>query len=139
MHDHASIERQWILLHMLSARRFGISVRDMAHETRVAEKTIRRDLKLFQRHCFPLRETNGERGRKTWRLPHADNVPPLAFALDEAIVFYLARPFLEPLAGTQLWEAATSPSKRSGPRSANTPSNTWTNSPFFSLHDPRLQ
>ena len=112
MHDHASIERQWILLQMLIARRLGISVRNMARETGVAEKTIRRDLLLFQKRGFPLRVTNGERGRKTYRLAHADNVPPLTFAFDEALVIYLARPFLEPLAGTQLWEAAHSALKK---------------------------
>jgi DeoR-like helix-turn-helix domain len=63
MHDQTSIERQWILLRTLVARRHGISVRDMAREAKVAEKTIRRDLQLFQKLGFPLLETNCERGR----------------------------------------------------------------------------
>jgi predicted DNA-binding transcriptional regulator YafY len=108
VHDQTSMERQWILLRTLVARRHGISVRDMAREAKVAEKTIRRDLQLFQKLGFPLLETNCERGRKTYRMAHAENVPPLTFAFDEALVIYLARPFLEPLAGTQLWEAAHS-------------------------------
>jgi len=53
-------------------------------------------------------ETDGERGRKTWRLGGGASVPPLQFTFDEAVVLYLARPFLEPLAGTQLWQAAHS-------------------------------
>ena len=71
MNDYTSIERQWILLRTLVVRRHGISIRDMAHEAKVAEKTIRRDLRLFQKLGFPLLETNGERGRKTWRLAQA--------------------------------------------------------------------
>jgi hypothetical protein len=63
MHDQTSIERQWILLRTLVARRHGISVSDMAREAKVAEKTIRRDLELFQKLGFPLLETNCERGR----------------------------------------------------------------------------
>jgi predicted DNA-binding transcriptional regulator YafY len=112
MHDQASLERQWLLLRTLGARRLGISVREMARETGVAEKTIRRDIRLFEKLGFPVRETNGERGRKTYRLAHADNVPPLTFTFDEALVIYLARPFLEPLAGTQLWDAAHSALKK---------------------------
>jgi predicted DNA-binding transcriptional regulator YafY len=108
MHDDVPIKRHWILLRTLCARRLGMSVREMALEMGVAEKTIRRDLELFRRLGFPLVETNGERGRKTWRLTDGGGLPPLQFTFDEALVIYLARPFLEPLAGTQLWEAAHS-------------------------------
>jgi predicted DNA-binding transcriptional regulator YafY len=69
MHDQTSFERQWILLRTLGTRRLGISVRDMARETGVAEKTIRRDLQLFQKLGFPLMEINGERGRKSKSTP----------------------------------------------------------------------
>jgi hypothetical protein len=37
-----------------------------------------------------------------------DGPPAIRFTFDEAIVIYLARPFLEPLAGTHLWDAAQS-------------------------------
>ena len=62
MHDQTSIERQWILLRTLVGRRYGISVRDVAYEAKFAEKTIRCDLRLFQKLGFPIREINGERG-----------------------------------------------------------------------------
>jgi len=108
MSDDVPVYRHWILLRTLGARRHGLTVREMAREMDVAEKTIRRDLALFQRLGFPLMETNGERGRKTWRLAGGGSAPPLQFTFDEAVVLYLARPFLEPLAGTQLWQAAHS-------------------------------
>ncbi len=106
MSDEVPIYRHWLLLRTLGARRHGLTVREMAREMKVADKTIRRDLMLFQRLGFPLEETNGERGRKTWRIGAGVNAPPLQFTFDEAVVLYLFRPFLEPLAGTQLWEAA---------------------------------
>jgi len=108
MPDDVPVYRHWILLRTLGARRHGLTVREMAQDMGVAEKTIRRDLALFQRLGFPLVETNGERGRKTWRLAGGGSAPPLQFTFDEAVVLYLARPFLEPLAGTQLWQAAHS-------------------------------
>ncbi len=108
MHDDVPVYRHWILLRTLGARRYGLTVREMAREMGVAEKTIRRDLALFLRLGFPLKETDGERGKKTWRLAGDGSAPPLQFTFDEAVVLYLARPFLEPLAGTLLWQAAHS-------------------------------
>jgi predicted DNA-binding transcriptional regulator YafY len=106
MNDEPTIARQWRMLRTLGARRHGIVVRDLAREFGVSEKTIRRNLQELQRVGFPIHETTGERGRKIWRLADHAVVPPLCFNYDEAIVLHLARPFLEPLAGTVLWEAA---------------------------------
>jgi len=89
MSDDVPVYRHWILLRTLGARRHGLTVREMAREMDVAEKTIRRDLALFQRLGFPLMETNGERGRKTWRLAGGGSAPPLQFTFDEAVVLYL--------------------------------------------------
>ena len=49
--------RQWTLLRILCARHYGATVRDMAEEMGVSEKTIRRDLDTFERVGFPLTET----------------------------------------------------------------------------------
>ena len=108
MHDQSPIHRHWLLLRTLSARRYGLTVRAMADETRVGLKTIRRDLDLFRTLAFPLEETVSEFGRKTYRMTNPADVPPLSFRLDEALALYLSRRFLEPLAGTQFWEAAQS-------------------------------
>jgi predicted DNA-binding transcriptional regulator YafY len=106
MNDEPTIARQWRLLRTLCARRHGIVVKDIARELAVSEKTIRRNLKELRQVGFPIQETTGERGCKVWRLADHAVVPPLSFNYDEAIALYLARPFLEPLAGTALWEAA---------------------------------
>jgi predicted DNA-binding transcriptional regulator YafY len=94
MRDEPSIMRQWLLLRAFIARRHGMSVREMASEMCVAEKTIRRDLQLLRRLGFPFVETNGERGRKTWQLANDGKLPPLSFSYDEAVALYLSRRFL---------------------------------------------
>src|SRR5262245_58675169 len=100
MSEEPSLQRQWILLRALASRRLGLTVREMARELGVTEKTIRRDLARFSRVGFPLEESVGEIGRKTWRIVPAGTQPPLSFAFDEAAALYLGRRLLEPLAGT---------------------------------------
>ena len=106
MREHSPLLRQWPLLQLLSGRHYGVTVREMAQEMGVTEKTIRRDLRVFQQVGFPVEQTVGERGRKSWRMKPALNQPPMSFAFDEAVALYLGRRFLEPLAGTLFWEAA---------------------------------
>jgi len=106
MSDQSPLLRQWLLLRSLCARRQGMTVKEMAAEQGVSEKTVRRDLETFQQVGFPLQETVCEHGLKKWRIDPDKNQPGLSFAFDEAIALYLARRFLEPLAGTPFWEAA---------------------------------
>jgi predicted DNA-binding transcriptional regulator YafY len=106
MPDQPPLVRQWVLLRMLCARRYGVTVREAAEELGVSLKTIRRDLESFQAAGFPLRECVEQRGRKAWSIETADGAPGLSFAFDEAIALYLGRHLLEPLAGTPFWEAA---------------------------------
>jgi proteasome accessory factor B len=80
----------------------------MAADAGVGGKTIRRDLELFRDLRFPLVETTGEFGRKTYRLTSPGDHPPLSFRFDEAMALYLSRRLLEPLAGTLFWDAAQS-------------------------------
>jgi predicted DNA-binding transcriptional regulator YafY len=108
MYDEPSLTRHLMLIRTLTARRFGATVKELARELGVTEKTIRRDFTRLKKCGFPLVESTEDHGRKTWRVTNDGKLPPLTFALDEAVVLYLARPFLEPLAGTQLWQAAQS-------------------------------
>jgi proteasome accessory factor B len=112
MSDNPPLLRQWLLLKTLSARHHGATVAEMAAELGVTEKTIRRDLKAFCDVGFPIVETVGDHGRKTWRVKAAGDQPEMSFAFDEALALYLGRRFLEPLAGTYLWEAAQSAFKK---------------------------
>ena len=60
--------RQWTLLQRLSARRLGLTVRELAAEAEVGEKTIRRDLDRLRSVGFPLQDQAGDNGLKRWRL-----------------------------------------------------------------------
>ena len=106
MPETSPLVRQWVLLRTLCARRQGVTVKEMAEEAGVGDKTIRRDLETFQKAGFPLEETSGHRGLKRWRITPTKNQPGLSFAFDEAIALYLGRYLMEPLAGTPFWEAA---------------------------------
>ena len=48
----------------LRACRHGLTIREMAADTGVGPKTIRRDLDLFRALGFPLEEATGEFGEK---------------------------------------------------------------------------
>ena len=106
MSEQSSLLRQWVLLRTLSARHTGASVKELAEELAVCEKTVRRDLDTFKQAGFPVEETVGQHGLKRWRLDPTKTQPGLSFAFDEAMALYLGRRFLDPLAGTVFWDAA---------------------------------
>jgi proteasome accessory factor B len=103
--EQSALLRQWLLLKTLSARHRGATLKELAAEMQVSEKTIRRDLETFLATGFPLNETLGEFGRKRWGLTEKVQ-PGMTFTFDEALALYLGRHLLEPLAGTPFWEAA---------------------------------
>lgn len=107
MAEATPLARQWMLLRMLAARRYGVTVDEAARDLGVTIRTIRRDLRLFQDLGFRLEESIGDFGLKRWRLQaDASGTPVVGFAIDEALALYLGRRFLEPLAGTFIWQAA---------------------------------
>jgi proteasome accessory factor B len=103
--DQTPLVRQWILLRTLSARH-GLTLKELADELEVSEKTVRRDLDAFTLAGVPLEEIVECHGRKKWRIDAARTQPGMAFTFDEAIALYLGRRLLEPLAGTVFWDAA---------------------------------
>jgi predicted DNA-binding transcriptional regulator YafY len=104
--DQSALVRQWILLKLLAVRNGGLTVSELASELEVSQKTIRRDLSTFQTVGFPVEETKGEYGRKTYRLDSCWGKPELAFTFDEALALYLGRKSMQSLEGTLVWEAA---------------------------------
>ena len=106
MTEDPPIMRHWTLLHILGARLQGVTKRELARELGVSEKTIQRDLDLFQLKCIPIECVTGRHGRKTYRLGEAWRKPPLVFNYEEATALYLGRRFLDPMAGTPFWDAA---------------------------------
>ncbi len=106
MPDQTPLVRQWTMLKILCVRRYGVTVRELAEEMAVSQKTIRRDLETFQTVGFPLEEAVCDHGQKKWHLRDGHSQPGLSFTFDEAIALYLGRRLLEPFAGTLFWEAA---------------------------------
>lgn len=108
MSDSIQLLRQWTLLRLLAARRQGVALKELARDLSVSQKTIVRDLNLLRRLAFPIEETVGERGRKTWQLASGEGLRNLRFTLEEAAALYLGRQYLEGLAGTMFWSGAQS-------------------------------
>ncbi|WLD12860.1 HTH domain-containing protein [Planctellipticum variicoloris] len=75
MSDSAQLIRQWTLLRLLFARRHGATLKELAADAGVSQKTILRDLKLLRRLAFPIEETVGEHGRKHWRMRRRLRLP----------------------------------------------------------------
>ena len=97
--------RQWLLLKTLCSRRNGESIRALASEMEVSEKTIRRDITTFLDAGVPIEEWRGEQGTKHYRLDPKAARADLAFTFDEALALYLCRRYLMPYQGTHLWTA----------------------------------
>lgn len=108
MSDVPQLIRHWNLLRSLGARRMGATLRELANDAGVSQKTILRDLDLLRTLGFPLTDEIGHRGRKQWKLDNAAGLPQLNFTLEEAAALYLGRQFLEPLAGTYFFQGAQS-------------------------------
>ncbi|MCB9926467.1 MAG: WYL domain-containing transcriptional regulator [Planctomycetaceae bacterium] len=102
----SQLVRQWLLLKKLCASHSGKTVAELSSELEVNAKTIRRDLTVFHDAGFPIEESTGPSGRKSYHIANGSQRPDLSFTYDEALALYLGRQYLEPLAGTFLWEAA---------------------------------
>jgi len=102
----APLIRQWLLLRRLSGQRYGMTLEEMADEAGVSSRTIRRDLRAFERAGFPLVERVEEQGLKRWRLDGQSKLPELTFTFDQAASLYLGRHLMEPLAGTLFWSSS---------------------------------
>lgn len=106
MADTTAMFRQWKLLLTLGARRHGVSLRDLAAELTVSQRTVQRDLRALRDIGFPLAEVTESHGRKLWKATAVDGLPNLSLTFEEAAALYLGRQFLEPLAGTSFFAGA---------------------------------
>lgn len=106
MAETPGLLRQWKILQVLSARRLGVTVLELADDTGVNLRTIRRDLKLFQQLGLPLEEQAGTNGKKFWRIAEEGRLPALQLTIEEAAALYVGQRLLEPLAGTVFWKSS---------------------------------
>ncbi|QDU99162.1 helix-turn-helix transcriptional regulator [Lignipirellula cremea] len=106
MAGQSPLERQWLILRTLCARRYGATIRELADEYEVSPRTIQRDLGLLRDLGFPLEPQGGPHGRNHWVATHDAQTPPFSFDVSEILGLYLGRALLEPLAGTVVWDSA---------------------------------
>ena len=94
MADDPTMVRHFNLIRLLSTRRLGVPIRELARELGVADKTIRRDLDS-EADGVPMEERTGEAAGRPggWA---SRSRPPLEFTFEEAAALYLGRQLLDP-------------------------------------------
>jgi len=97
--------RPWLLLRFLSAPSQEWTLKALSDELGVSQKTVRRDLAQLQDCGFPIQQSTGPHGRKTWSCQN-DKIAGLCFTFEEAAALYMGRQLLEPMAGTVFFDAA---------------------------------
>ena len=106
MHSTTPTQRQWLILISLMSRQQGQTVRELADEVGVDDRTIRRDLNSLRKLSFPIEERQSTRGLKHWRMTEGAARVPIHFTWPEAVALHLGRRLLDPMAGTYFWQAA---------------------------------
>ena len=106
MADAVHFIRQWSLLRKLTARGASWTLKQLAAEFAVDTRTVRRDFDALSQVGFQFEESAGPHGEKSWRIDTSEIIAGLTLTFDELAALYLGRRFLEPLAGTPLWDAA---------------------------------
>lgn len=108
MSEMTPLLRHWTLLRLLNSRTRGFTLKELATEAAVSQKTISRDLHALRQIGLPLEEITGDYGRKSWRISELAWHPPLTITPTEVASLFLARRFLEPWVGTLFWEGTQS-------------------------------
>ena len=108
MADRPTLVRQLKLIRQLAGTRRGCCVRDLAVEYEVSERSIRRDIRTLEEAGLRLVTTRNDQGHKYWRIEGSTGLPELKLDIGEIAALYLSRRFLEPLAGSALWESTQS-------------------------------
>ncbi len=105
MRTSASLFRLWLLLKAISTAEAQATVKSLVKQTGVSEKTIRRDLELLRKVGFPVIESVGEFGCKSFSLQTPD-LPQVGLTYDEALALFSCRRAILPLAGTFFWDSS---------------------------------
>ena len=100
MPRNAEVIRQWSILKTLEASRRA-TIDDLARQTGVTTRTIRRDLEALQSAGFPLFDESYE-GKRYWTLEHRafKRLDETGFTLAELSALYFSRTLVECLAAT---------------------------------------
>lgn len=97
--------RQWKLLAILSARRFGSTLEELGEELGYHHRTVRRDLEVLEVAGFLLeRERDPVTRQVKVKLPRLAKIPNIPFTLMEILSIYFASNVLKSLKGTPMKE-----------------------------------
>ena len=93
--------RQWELIKVLQAHRFGVSTEELASRLECNKRTVQRDLGVLQ-DIFPISYEQRDRGKRFWKLASgAIESEQLQLTMTEMLSLFLSQQLLSPLAGTQ--------------------------------------
>src|ERR687897_2067118 len=108
MPRNAEVIRQWTILKALEASRRA-TIDDLAKQTGVTTRTIRRDLEALQEAGFPLFDETHD-GKKYWTLEQKAfrRLDDTGFTLAELSALYFSRTLVECLSGTPFERDVTS-------------------------------
>jgi predicted DNA-binding transcriptional regulator YafY len=100
---NAEVIRQWHILKAVESARVGVTIHDLARETGVTTRTIRRDLTALQEAGFALFDEGEENETKRWKL---DTAPFRAvqdgLSVADVAALYLSRSSVVALSGWPL-------------------------------------
>ena len=96
-----SLFRQWELIKVLQAHRYGVSTKELAARLECNKRTVQRDLGALQ-DIFPISFEQRDRGKRFWKLAHNTvESEQLQLTVTEMLSLFLSQQLLLPLAGTQ--------------------------------------
>lgn len=100
---NAEVIRQWQILKAVESARVGVTIHDLARDTGVTTRTIRRDLTALQEAGFALFDEGEENETKRWKL---DTAPFRAvqdgLSVADVAALYLSRSIVVALSGWPL-------------------------------------
>lgn len=93
--------RQWELIKVLQASRFGVSTDEIANRLECTKRTVQRDLDVLT-DLFPISFERRDHGKKFWKITGSVvESDRLQLTMTEMISLFLSQQLLLPLAGTQ--------------------------------------
>jgi len=93
--------RQWELIKVLQAHRFGVSTDEIAARLECNKRTVQRDLGVLQ-DIFPISYEQRDRGKRFWKLAYNTvESEQLQLTMTEMLSLFLSQQLLLPLSGTQ--------------------------------------
>ena len=103
--DEKQIERQWLILNKI-ARHYGVTKQELIADTKVNERTIKRDLSTLMRY-FPSILEEKEGRQKRYKFKAGYQFPAIDLSLPERLALTLAQDVTTFLKGTPYFEALT--------------------------------